>query len=584
MDAALVAELQEHYQLNENPFGARTGAFYDGAQRKHNLEVLRHMAIFGDMVLLLTGEHGAGKSTLLARFVRDFADEVSIIMLGADSGAQSMSSLERLAVLSGMSVEAKQAPQELLERLVDHYAQQYQRDNKRILVVIDDAHTLSDAEMNALLRVMGALEPESGAALLLAGPPSLTQVLAEFKHPARDEWFHQIQLKHLSKSDSNEYLMCLFQAVGYAGSELLTEAQLAQLSDAAGGLPGALNALFPLVALNKMVPNKGQVGPQVRAAQSALLAIAMVLVLVFAVLLWRFDIFTSEVEGPAKPDMALDQDAKAERLAKIESAMQSVQAQSEPALPAASAESAGIVATSVADKIQVDVNEPKVAGRSEANQNGAENKSAEEAAVKPKASTREQAAADLKQQPQLAAEASELASKEASQAPLVASKRDTTQVSDTELKPADKKHEAQLAESKPALEASAKVPASSSEAASKQQQEEPAQSEGGAMAGLYRSKAWLLAQADSNFSAQVLGSFSEVTAKKFAQKLLSNQAQHGQQVIYLRTRYKNKPWFVVLYGQYSNKSDANKAVKNAPTIVVRQRPWVRSFAGIKSSL
>ena len=65
MDAARLEQFKEKLGLNADPFSARQAVFYEGAQRKHNLEVIRHMAGFGDLVMALIGERGTGKSYLI---------------------------------------------------------------------------------------------------------------------------------------------------------------------------------------------------------------------------------------------------------------------------------------------------------------------------------------------------------------------------------------------------------------------------------------------------------------------------------------------------------------------------------------
>ena len=49
---ALMQQLKKHFDLQIDPFSEGSQFFFEGAQRQHNLETLRHLASFGDMVLL----------------------------------------------------------------------------------------------------------------------------------------------------------------------------------------------------------------------------------------------------------------------------------------------------------------------------------------------------------------------------------------------------------------------------------------------------------------------------------------------------------------------------------------------------
>jgi septal ring-binding cell division protein DamX len=96
---------------------------------------------------------------------------------------------------------------------------------------------------------------------------------------------------------------------------------------------------------------------------------------------------------------------------------------------------------------------------------------------------------------------------------------------------------------------------------------------------IYRSQEWVLAQEDAAYTAQVLGSYNEQTAKQFVQR---NKGS-APQLYYVKTKYKGRDWFVVLYGAFDSKSLAGRALKQSAKAVQAQKPWLRSFSGIKNS-
>ena len=95
----------------------------------------------------------------------------------------------------------------------------------------------------------------------------------------------------------------------------------------------------------------------------------------------------------------------------------------------------------------------------------------------------------------------------------------------------------------------------------------------------YRSKAWVLSQADTAYTAQVLGSYNEETARKFVQR----QKAAAPELYYVLTEYKGRAWYVVLFGTFESKRLAEQALKASSRGVKSQKPWLRSFAGIKAS-
>ncbi|WP_369820665.1 SPOR domain-containing protein, partial [Oleiphilus sp. HI0125] len=77
----------------------------------------------------------------------------------------------------------------------------------------------------------------------------------------------------------------------------------------------------------------------------------------------------------------------------------------------------------------------------------------------------------------------------------------------------------------------------------------------------------------ANYTLQVLGSYNESTAQRFVE---SNQLPD---LYYVRSTYKGKAWFVVLYGRFESAFDARSA--DLPDVVASQKPWVRSVDGLR---
>ncbi len=74
-------QLRDKYRLKVEPFGDSAHLFFQGAQRQHNLETLRHLVNFGDMVLLLTGDSGSGKTTLINELAKHVVNDVNVVCL-----------------------------------------------------------------------------------------------------------------------------------------------------------------------------------------------------------------------------------------------------------------------------------------------------------------------------------------------------------------------------------------------------------------------------------------------------------------------------------------------------------------------
>lgn len=545
--------------LSEDPFSARVNAFYDGAQRRHNLETLRHLSIFGDMVLLLTGDRGSGKTALIDQFSKNFANEIQLIRLSAGSGSERINSIVRLAAISGLEISAKDPARDVLEHLIDKYAENFEKTGKRTLVIVDDAHALPADELLTYLQVMGSLDPESGAVLSLVGLPSLMHEVTSYEHPDRSDWLHQIHLKPLNEQETEEYLVCRLEAAGYVGELPLDRAQIAQLHDLARGMPGMVGESFSAILLGMAGPSSENLPSVSRVPQYALYAISVLLVLSFVFVSYQHGFFDSgepqaEVLVASAAEDSLE---KARRLALLEKAIaESAEMASESLSPISGDDDAlylDVTDASVANDSVLDsaANLDEVAGISEVISEAVVTQGSRRELIVVAQDTGESGSLDvpLRGESKLSQAIGEDSSVRVT--PLVKGEDSEPLV-------------------KPAIARKIEVKKERSSLSSKVIAEHEAS---------YRSKAWVLSQADTAYTAQVLGSYNEETARKFVQR----QKAAAPELYYVLTEYKGRAWYVVLFGTFESKRLAEQALKASSRGVKSQKPWLRSFAGIKAS-
>ena len=96
---------------------------------------------------------------------------------------------------------------------------------------------------------------------------------------------------------------------------------------------------------------------------------------------------------------------------------------------------------------------------------------------------------------------------------------------------------------------------------------------------LTKAEQALLSWPETSYTLQVLGAGVRTSAEKF----ISSQAE-PQKFYLFSTIYKSKPWFVVVYGQYKDRTTASSASKNLPPELAKLKPWARSVQGIQADL
>ena len=89
----------------------------------------------------------------------------------------------------------------------------------------------------------------------------------------------------------------------------------------------------------------------------------------------------------------------------------------------------------------------------------------------------------------------------------------------------------------------------------------------------------LLSWPAAGYTLQLLGARSEESVVQFMKSL-----DNPNRLYYFSTIYKNAPWHVVVYGQYANRTAANRAVSSLPQELKNLKPWARSINGVQQDI
>lgn len=89
----------------------------------------------------------------------------------------------------------------------------------------------------------------------------------------------------------------------------------------------------------------------------------------------------------------------------------------------------------------------------------------------------------------------------------------------------------------------------------------------------------LLAKPKTHFTIQLGGANSSKNIQAFINK-------HGlqSQATYFQTYNNGKPWYVIVYGDYKTRAEAQAAIKALPPEVQKAHPWVRSLADVHAAI
>ncbi|GAB3484254.1 AAA family ATPase [Marinomonas epiphytica] len=90
---------------------------------------------------------------------------------------------------------------------------------------------------------------------------------------------------------------------------------------------------------------------------------------------------------------------------------------------------------------------------------------------------------------------------------------------------------------------------------------------------------WWMGQNPNRYTLQLLGTYNLSAVRSFIREQGSVDA-----FSYFKSQYKGREWFVVVYGNYPNRSEAIAVVESLPNDLKALNPWARSVRGIQDGI
>jgi type II secretory pathway predicted ATPase ExeA len=257
---------EAYWELREKPFRKTPDPRYLYLNETYDEALERLLYAVEEMELaLLTGEVGAGK-TLLTRALVDRAGERFDVGMILNPRLPPRQFLHTVAVELGV-VDPPFHSNELLDRI---HARLLQLDDEQraALLIVDEAHLIPGKSTFEEIRLLTnfQLDDRNLIAVVLVGQPELRARLRHRTYRALTQRIGvSFELVPLSVEDTREYLA---HRLAVAGTEepLFTEAAVAGLHAAAGGVPRLLNQLATQALIEGMARGLDEVDGDAVAA------------------------------------------------------------------------------------------------------------------------------------------------------------------------------------------------------------------------------------------------------------------------------------------------------------------------------
>ncbi|SFD55967.1 Type II secretory pathway, component ExeA (predicted ATPase) [Thiohalospira halophila DSM 15071] len=212
--------------------------FYRDAELGQRLDMLAHLARYGDLLLMIIGPAGAGKTSLRQQFVAENRNELQIGQVEVDEALDADSLAGRIGQAFGLGPGS--TPAELTRQL------RQAGHGGTPLLVVDDAHRLG-AEALRLILDLADSEEDSGPVVrvILFCEPAIEETLADGElAPLRERITHTLQIPGLTAAQTAAYLHHRLRVAGFDGQQDPFPAKVARrIQRTARGNPARINEL-----------------------------------------------------------------------------------------------------------------------------------------------------------------------------------------------------------------------------------------------------------------------------------------------------------------------------------------------------
>lgn len=512
-----------------------SAVFYPGKQHGKHLDLLLHLSRYSNLLLTIIGPQGSGKTHLKNRMTQQLDSGVVATQVNAAKVSTAGQLLPFLAHSLNLEVPAKADTAFYLDE-IRNYSGILNEDGGSCLILVDNAEQLEQDALSVLLDLATTSSDSKRPHIALFGRQELFDKLHRKENQPRFESVgHHLPLEAFGEIEARGYLEHRCHSVGMEHLPL-DDKQFHRVYKTSMGWPGALNnalkdELLQTAGSKPAAPEKVVKKPEAKKKRTrtplwpifAAVAIITLMVLGF--------LYQDKFGPSSTPDLSLISRSQEIRTEAWQpqplSAIEAEVTQPLDSLPAV---------TPAPTEIEIDTPDstpPSV--------------TPEPQAVTAEPKQTEPATDTLLDLP------------------------DDTPSQITQA-PAQPPPAATTAPAQPAP-AAAPQPRVAAPAAQAPTSRSPYQNQGA------RREAMLMEKPPQHFTLQMMGSLDESSVRSFIQSQ-SRPADFS----YFEGRYQGRPWYVVVYGDYTNREAALTAIQNLPEPLRNQRPWARTFQSVQNDI
>lgn len=248
----------EYYGFTADPFrlAADQANLYSHKTFGKARSYLQYGLQMNEGILLVTGESGTGKSTLINTVVADeLGIELDPVIMECSNYTGSELLRNYAAILSGTDI-AQEVPEAL--NTIAHLLIQIKSEGKKPLLVLDEAHNLTDDALFKLVQLANLqVNNEQLVQIHLVGLPRLRDIILRPEF----EQLHQrmvatCNIEPLTAVETEEYILHNLTAANWNGTPIMTSKAVKLIHNSSMGIPRWINLNGSRLLLHGMTKQK----------------------------------------------------------------------------------------------------------------------------------------------------------------------------------------------------------------------------------------------------------------------------------------------------------------------------------------
>jgi general secretion pathway protein A len=255
---------ETYYHFTAKPFQLSPDPrfFYGSKGHKRAMAYLEYGLSLGEGFIVVTGEVGAGKTTLVRNLFKQMEEENIIAAQLVSTQLDADDTLRSVAASLGLEHEGinKSA---LLKNLQD-FLTAASRQNKRVLLVVDEAQNLTPRAVEEL-RMLSNFQNDDRSLIqtFLLGQPEFRNILQSMDmQQLRQRVIASYHLGPLDADETRGYIEHRLGMVGWQGKPSFSDDAFQTIHRFTGGIPRRINTFCDRLMLFGYLEEKGHFGDE----------------------------------------------------------------------------------------------------------------------------------------------------------------------------------------------------------------------------------------------------------------------------------------------------------------------------------